>query len=156
MMAILMVGVLPLFTKSMINNVEGNQLSQVTTHARMRMESLQTAPLEGPDLTIPPGETELAVTELWSNKTDRWYEEADFPAGGVPGYARLTRVRQFNVSAIDDADQELTPDEALPGGTSPSLVHLKEIEVRVNTGPPSLANMMGRGKAVTLRVLRAY
>jgi prepilin-type N-terminal cleavage/methylation domain-containing protein len=156
LMALLIIGVLPLFTTAMTNNVQGNELMEVTTRARGHLEAMLTAPYEGEAMTVPLGETELLVTDLWSSDAERWIAEADFPGDEVPRFSRVTRVRQFNLSAISVSDPDLTPDEALPGGTSPSLVHVKEVEVRVNSGPPTRLNMLGRSKAVTLRALRAY
>jgi len=154
-LAITLVGVLPLFAKSMSNNAEGNQLTEVTNRSRLHVESLLSVPFDAPALTIPVGETELETRELYSQTEDRWYEEADFPANQTPLYTRMTRVRQFSVTAITDDDLELEDDEALVGGTPPTSVHLKEIEVRVNSGPPSTLNIMGGRKTVTLRVLKS-
>jgi hypothetical protein len=67
----------------------------------------------------------------------------------------MTRVRQFNMSAISNVDLEFEEDERLPGGTPASQVQIKEIVVRVNTGRPTFLSLMGRQKAVTLRVLKS-
>ena len=55
LMAVLMVGVLPLFTKSMTNNVEGSQITEVTNHARVRLEEMSIAPYDGESMTVPLG-----------------------------------------------------------------------------------------------------
>jgi prepilin-type N-terminal cleavage/methylation domain-containing protein len=154
-LAITLVGVLPLFARSISNNAEGNQLTEVTNRSRLRVEELLSLPFDAPDLEVPVGETVLEVEELYSNAQDRWFLEAEFPADESPSYARQTRVRQFSVSAISEVDLELEDDEALPGGTDPTAVHLKEIEVRVNTGPLSTLNLMGTRKTITLRVLKS-
>lgn len=155
MLAVTLVGVLPLFTKSLTNNAEGNQLTEVTNRSRLHVESLMALPFDAAALDVPVGETVLEVRELYSQSQERWFEEDVFPGGESPLYSRHTRVRQFSVTAISDGDLELENDEALPGGTDPSAVHLKEIEVRVNTGPPSTLNIMGSRKNVTLRVLKS-
>ena len=154
-LAITLVGVLPLFTKSMSNNSEGNQLTEVTNRSRLHVESLLSLPFDAPSLTLPVGDTELETRDFFSQSQERWFEEADFPAGETPLYTRITRVRQFSVSAISETDLELEDDEALPGGTDPTALHLKEIEVRVNSGPASTLNIMGTRKNVTLRVLKS-
>jgi prepilin-type N-terminal cleavage/methylation domain-containing protein len=154
-LAVVAVGVLPLFAKSMTNNVEGNQLTEVTNRSRLHVESLLSLPFDSPQLEVPAGETELETRQLYSANDERWYEEDTFPNDQVPVYSRITRVRQFSVSAISEGDAELEDDEALTGGTDPSAVHLKEIEVRVNSGPPSTLNLMGTRKTVTLRVLKS-
>ena len=152
---LLLIGVLPIFAKSMSNNVEGNQLTEVTNRSRLHVESLFSLDFNAPELTIPVGETALEVEELYSQAQERWFDEASFPAGEDPLYTRQTRIRQFSVAAVDDEDLEFEDAEALPGGSDPSQIHVKEIEVRVNTGPPSTFNIMGTRKTVTLRVLKS-
>jgi prepilin-type N-terminal cleavage/methylation domain-containing protein len=154
-LAVTVVGVLPLFVKSISNNAEGNQLTEVTSRGRLQLESLLSLPFDDETLTVPDGETMLETQELFSRSQERWFEEAAFPADESALYSRTTRVRQFSVLAISEGDVELEDDEALPGGTPPGLVHLKEIEVRINTGAPSTLNLMGTRKAITLRVLKS-
>ncbi len=153
LLALILIGILPLFIKSMTNNQEGGQLSEVTNRARQHLEELMGRPFNNPELTIPAGQTTLLTRDLWSLTQERWIAEGDFPNNEEPGFSRTTRVRQFNVSAINDADLEFDDAEALVGGTPNSSVNLKEIEVRVNSGRPSTSNVLGRSKAVTLRAL---
>jgi prepilin-type N-terminal cleavage/methylation domain-containing protein len=155
-LAVLLIGVLPLFAQAMSNNVQGNELTEVTNRARTHIERLMAAPYDSALLTLPDGEEELRTIELWSSAEDRWLEEASFPVNQLPLYSRITRVRQFNLSAVNSFDLEFENDEALPGGTSASLANIKEIEVRVNSGPPTTSGPLGRGKSVSLRVLKSF
>lgn len=154
-LAIVLVGLVPLFAKSMTNNVEASQLTEVTARARLRMEELLSMPFNAQELTVPNGQNELLVTEQYSAVDERWYEDTSFPAGQTPLYTRVTRVRQFPVSAITDGDLELDVSEALAGGSPPSTVHFKEIEVKVNSGPATNLYLLGQRKAITLRVLKS-
>jgi prepilin-type N-terminal cleavage/methylation domain-containing protein len=152
---LLLIGVLPLFTKSMTNNVEGNQLTEVTNRARLHLEELMAMRVDAEELTVPDGLDELVTVELYSPTSDRWVEEALYGADAEPLFTRMTRVRQFNMSAVSNIDLEFEDDEVLPGGTPSSQVQIKEIVVRVNTGRPTFLSLMGRQKAVTLRVLKS-
>ena len=152
---LLMIGVLPLFTKSMANNVEGNQLTEVTNRARLHVEELMAMPVDAEELTVPDGDDELVQVDLFSPTEERWIDLDDYAEPGDPLYTRTTRVRQFNMSALSNIDFEFEDDEVLPGGTPASQVGIKEIVVRVNTGRPTFLNLMGRQKAVTLRVLKS-
>jgi hypothetical protein len=152
---LLMIGVLPLFTKSMSNNVEGNQLTEVTNRARMHVEELMAMPIDATELTLENGATELVQVDLYSPTEERWIDVDDYADSSDPLFTRTTRVRQFNMSAVSNVDLEFEEDEALEGGTPASQVQIKEIVVRVNTGRPTLLNLMGRQKAVTLRVLKS-
>jgi prepilin-type N-terminal cleavage/methylation domain-containing protein len=151
----LLVGVLPMFAKSMSNNVEGNQLTEVTNRARLHVEELMALPVDALELTVPDGDDELVRTELWSQTEERWIEESAWALAEEPLYSRITRVRQFNMDALSGADLEFEDDERLPGGTPASQVEIKEIVVRVNSGRPSFLAAMGRQKSVALRVLKA-
>jgi prepilin-type N-terminal cleavage/methylation domain-containing protein len=151
----LLVGVLPMFAKSMSNNVEGNQLTEVTNRARLHVEELMALPIDALELTVPDGEDELVRTDLWSATEERWIEESAWALAEDPLFSRTTRVRQFNMDALSGADLEFEDDEVLPGGTPASQVEIKEIVVRVNSGRPTFLATLGRQKAVTLRVLKA-
>ena len=152
---LLLIGVLPLFTKSMSNNVEGNQLTEVTSRARLHVEELMAMRVDAEELTVPDGEDQLVTVEIYSGISDRWIDEALFGVNDEPLFTRTTRVRQFNMSAVNNLDLEFEDDEVLPGGTPASQVQIKEIVVRVNTGRPTFLSLMGRQKAVTLRVLKS-
>jgi prepilin-type N-terminal cleavage/methylation domain-containing protein len=152
---LLLIGVLPLFTKSMSNNVEGNQLTEVTNRARLHVEELMAMRVDAVELTVPDGLDELVRVDLFSPSEERWIEESLYADDADPLYTRTTRVRQFNMSAISQIDLEFEDDEVLPGGSPASQVEIKEIVVRVNTGLPTFLSLMGRQKAVTLRVLKS-
>jgi prepilin-type N-terminal cleavage/methylation domain-containing protein len=152
---LLLIGVLPLFTKSMSNNVEGNQLTEVTNRARLHVEELMALPIDAEELTVPDGDDELVTVEMYSSAQKRWLDEADYADAAPPLFSRTTRVRQFSMSAVSNLDLEFEDDEVLPGGTPASQVQIKEIVVRVNTGRPTFLSLMGRQKAVTLRVLKS-
>ena len=152
---LLLIGVLPLFTKSMSNNVEGNQLTEVTNRARLHLEELMAMRVDAEELTVPDGENELVRIDLFSPSQERWIEQSAYDDDADPLFTRVTRVRQFNMSALSQTDLEFEDDEVLPGGTPSSQVEIKEIVVRVNTGRPTFLSMMGRQKAVTLRVLKS-
>ena len=154
LMAVMLVGILPLFTKSMSNNVEGNQLTEVTNRAREHVEKLLALSITAEELTVPAGQTVLQTSEMYSDAQDVWIEEADFPADEVALYSRITEVRQYSLSAID-FDTEFSEAEALNGSEPTQNVHLKEIIVRVNSGRPTFLSMLGRNKAVTLRVFKS-
>jgi hypothetical protein len=107
------------------------------------------------ELTVPDGLDELVRVDLFSPSEERWIEESLYADDADPLYTRTTRVRQFNMSAISQIDLEFEDDEVLPGGSPASQVEIKEIVVRVNTGLPTFLSLMGRQKAVTLRVLKS-
>lgn len=155
LMALVMVGVLPLFTKSMSNNVEGDQLTEVTNRARQHVEELLALPITAPELTVPPGETVFQTIEMFSAEEERWIHEDDWVDTDIELFTRVTEVRQYSMSAINTGDFDFEEAEALDGSAPTQSVQIKEIVVRVNTGRPSFLALMGRNKAVTLRVFKS-
>ena len=156
LLASALIAVVPLFTKAMANNLEGSRLSEVTSRSRTHLEALYSLPFNAPQLTVPAGETELLTRELFSRGQERWFDEGSFPASEQPLYTRTTRVRQFNSSSVSNIDRLFEAAEALDGAAPASLVHLKQIEVRVNTGRPSTLNILGARKTITLRLLKSF
>ncbi len=150
------IGVVPLFVKSMANNLEGARLSEVTSQARTHLEALYSLPFTALQLTVPAGQTMLLTRELFSRDQERWFDEASFPTTEEPAYSRTIRVRQFSSDSVSNIDRLFEASEALDGATPASLVHLKQIEVRVDTGRPSTLNIRGARKATTLRLLKSF
>jgi type II secretory pathway pseudopilin PulG len=146
------IGVLPLFTRSITNNLQGQQATSATNLARSHMEALYQVAFTAVEITVPDGEDELEVVDYWSESEHAWINEDDWEDTETEAYTRTTVVRQYNISSLA-GDNELTPEEALPGGTDPSLLHVKEIVVTVtsaNLGP------LAPGKTVVLRSFRPF
>jgi Prokaryotic N-terminal methylation motif len=143
---IIAIGVLPLFTHAMANNVAGKESTEVTNFAKSRVEEMLQLPFNDERLTIPAGANVLEIVEHWDNATDAW-----LPGPAVDGSPRVrtTRVRQFGVNDLLDGFL----DTPLSGSFPAEQVHLKEIEVEVrgtrDSGP------FGGAKRTNVRMLRA-
>lgn len=131
------VGILPLFTRSIVNNQIGNESSRISNFGRTQMETLTQFNFDDPALTIDNGSSKV-IPEHYSHVKQEWV------AGHTPGtddtalWLRTLTVRQFHVSAL--ADGELEESEALPAGSLPEYVNLKQITVDLeNQGGNSVA-----------------
>lgn len=138
----------PMFTRSMVSNSSGNDSMRAANFARAREEEMLQLPFNHPDLTIDAG-SEKVFEEYYTLDTDLWMDGV-IPDGVAADWTRTTRIRQYNVDAL--ADNQLDIAEALPAGTDPSLVHLKEIEVRAAQIGGLFQN---ETKAITLRTVRS-
>lgn len=143
----IVIGILPLFTQATIQNLEGRESTGVANVARSRAEELLQLPFNSVPLTITNG-TELQAVEYLVPDTDVWSTET--PDSRLL-WTRTTTVRQYNVSALDDG--LLSATEALPAGSDPTLIHLKEIIVNVVAGREATA--FGPQKSITVRVLKS-
>jgi hypothetical protein len=142
-------GVVPMFTQSMVSNSSGNDSTKAANFARARAEELMQLPFNHVDLTLEAG-FEKATQEYYTKDDGTWHAYP-VPAGEPVEWVRQTTVRQYNVSALEDDVVET--DEALDFGADPSFVHLKEIEVRVE----QLGGLLqSSAKTITVRTLRSH
>ncbi|MFP5288831.1 MAG: prepilin-type N-terminal cleavage/methylation domain-containing protein [Thermoanaerobaculia bacterium] len=143
---IIAIGVLPLFTQAMANNVAGKESTEVSNFAKSRVEEMLQLPFNDERLTVPAGGNVLEIVEHWDNATHAW---APGPAVDGSPWVRTTRVRQFGVNDLIDGFL----DNPLPGSYPAEQIHLKEIEVEVrgtrDSGP------FGGAKRTNVRMLRA-
>jgi Tfp pilus assembly protein PilV len=141
-------GVVPMFTQSMVSNTSGNDSTKAANFARARTEELLQLPFNHEDLTVDAGSAKT-LQEYYSSRDPVW-RPYPVPAGVLPEWSRTTTVRQYNVEALQDDVIDVA--EALPAATDPSFVHLKEIQVAVAQAGGLFTSS---AKTVTVRTLRA-
>jgi prepilin-type N-terminal cleavage/methylation domain-containing protein len=126
---ILAVGLLPLFARSITNNLAGRETTDTTNYGRSRLEQLDQMSFLSASLAVPSGSTEGVTQEFWSPKDKIWKTGA--PTSTDPAlWYRTTRVRQFSVSDLGD---DATFDTPLDGSAAAGQVHIKEIQVAVKS-----------------------
>ena len=135
------IGVLPLFTRSIISNAEGFDHTRVTSFARARAEEFMQLPWDNPNLELMAG-TERVFDEYYSQSSSAWVDGVA-PADDPALWIRTTTIRQFN------ADDLATP---LDDTAVPENVHLKEITVAVQS---TRAGPLGVGKQITVRLFKS-
>ena len=142
LLLLIAIGVLPMFTRSMVSNAEGFDHSRVANFARGRAEEFYQLPFDSPELTLAAG-NELVFDEHYSQNKKRWVDGAAVEDGDTALWTRTTTIRQFGV------DDLTTPLAA----TAPDInVHLKEITVAVES---ERAGPLGVGKRITVRLFKS-
>ncbi len=146
---IVVIGVLPLFTRAMGANVAGNEATQGSAFARSQIEEALQLPFNSGNLT-PTGNN--PIRHYYSAARRTWVA-GDPPADGSdrPLWTREIRVRQYHVSAL--ADGRVDETEALAAGTDPAWVHLKEITVELKGERETAA--LGPPQSFTFQVFKA-
>ena len=149
LLLIIALGILPLFTRSIISNRQGLDSTEVSNMARTQMEEYVQLPFNHLMLTVPDGDTELVVEQHYSENDDKW-KDGTAPAGGDNAlFTRTTTIRQFGI------DPAVVSGLTAPiqGGQSPATIHLKEIQVNVlgHVGGP-----LGPQKQITVRVFKSH
>lgn len=155
---IIALGIIPLFARALRDNTAGADATQASNHGRATLEEYQQLPFNNQALTLAPGATTLARDESWAQGARDAFGDDDegwwpgTPSGrGLLLWIRTTTVRQFGMNDLDDG--RLT--NPLPGGTQPAFVHLKEIEVRLESERP-VESPLGPGRRIVFRVLKPF
>lgn len=156
---IIALGLIPLFTRSILDNNSGNDATQATNHGKTRLEDLIQLPFNHQRLEVPGGADEGLAVETWTtgalnqsgDLNERWWDGTAPPAGsGEVLWRRRTRVQQFSVNDLDDG----VLDNPQPGGTQPSFVQLKEVEVELENGKQG--TLLGGNQTLILRVVKPF
>ncbi|MDX1501678.1 MAG: prepilin-type N-terminal cleavage/methylation domain-containing protein [Thermoanaerobaculia bacterium] len=151
LLLMIVVGVLPLFTRATIDNLTGFEASQIANLARSQMERCLEHDFDHPEMSIPTGRSRRETVEHYSAAARRWKTGSTAAGGDRAVWVRTTTVRQYHVSALSDG--ELEESEALPGGAPAEHVHLKEITVRLdNRAGGSVARPT---QTITLRLFKS-
>jgi hypothetical protein len=145
----IVIGIAPLFTRAALSNASGADSTQISQFSRSQVEQLYQAPFDVPALTIPAGSQSREMVEYWDATHNR-FTPVPPASGEVSRWTRWTRIRQFNIADFDDG--VLTDDEALDGNADPSNVHLKEIEVEVES---NRALLLG-GRHLIVKTLKSF
>lgn len=157
---IVAIGILPMFTRSITNNAQGQIMTQTVHRAKSELEELIQADFNSAALTVGPGEEfgdparpGKETVEMYSRRTEKWIPEASFPTGEDPAFIRTIRVRQYNLASLESSENS-ADWEPLDGSAPDNQVHLKEIEVVVAT--PERGGILGPGRQLTLRMYKSF
>ena len=137
----------PMFTRALVNNTAGKDSTEVSNEARAHLERLLELPFASAELTVQAG-TSRQTSEYFSLLTDTWHPFPLPTASAAVLWTRVTTVRQYGLSALEDG--AIDPAEALASNVQPEAVHMKEVEVAVEqTGAA-----FGPAKRITLKTLK--
>lgn len=177
------IGILPLFTRAMVNNAAGGEATAVANHARYRLEELGQLPFNNDALTVQNGVEVMVADHYFSGDPNRQGDEIWAAAGSGTGAEvrdRTSRVRQFRLidppGAIDadldgvidglgglaDTDEDGEFDDPQGPTLDITTVHLKETSVElVNprddpADPNRRAGALGAAPPYRVRSFRAF
>lgn len=155
-MMVIALGILPLFMRSIRQNREGANYTEVTNIARSALEEVVRHDFNSPELTIDAG-TSKQTRDVYDRGLQRWVNinpvTASLPAPSDPDkpffYERWITVEQFQGGDFTD-DGYL--DSPQPAGSDPLYIQVKRIRVMVvPLGQPFL----GRAVPTTLEMMKA-
>lgn len=148
LLLIILLGIVPLFVRAGVNNIQGNDSTTISHFAKSQVEQLYQLPFNHPNSSVPIGSTERETIEYWAPESEEW--QATQPSEAFFQWRRTSRVRQYNIFDVEDG----ALDTPLDGGTDERAIHLKEIEIEIDS--LRTAGALGSGKTITLRTLKAF
>jgi len=122
----ILIGVLPLFSRSMMNNIQGNDASNLSNAAVESFETLFTVPFNNDLVSLPVGQTLVERQQFYSLKTNQWLTA--IPSGDQAQYQRTLRLRQYSFA---DVAEDGTFDSPLDGGAEPGNIQFKAFELEI-------------------------
>ncbi|HYX26835.1 MAG TPA: hypothetical protein VFC23_21965 [Thermoanaerobaculia bacterium] len=155
---IIALGLIPLFSRAITDNVNGNDATQATNGSRTQLEEMLGLPFTNTRLTVPPAADVGATTDSFAQGDVKKTGDADegwWPGTptdkGVVLWTRTTQVRQYSVN---DLATDPYFDQPLRGDTQPTFVQLKEVTVVMSNA--KLGSILGSGQGITLRILKPF
>jgi prepilin-type N-terminal cleavage/methylation domain-containing protein len=147
LLSLIALGIIPLFTRSISNNAVGREATDQSNFGRSQAEELMQLPFNHLDLEVDAGTQRLTDRNFiarplrlgsgeWRNTTPS--------SGEVHYWTRRTVVRQYSINGVRDNDGDDIIDEVLgledtdgdglfdaplDAGTIPAFIHLKEIDI---------------------------
>ena len=160
LLLVVTLGILPLFSRAMNNNVKGNDSTRQSNGAVDAIETSLALPFNSGDMTMPIGSTSVVVADTLALKkiasptggldqtiSTRWELPADLGTYDVQVMNRQQTLQQFAFS--DFADNQ-TFDTPLDGAVEPRLVHFKVVDLALQDATSAQA------VAYRLRIVQAY
>lgn len=162
LLAFIALGLSPLFMRAIRNNAAGGDLTEATNGSKSKLEESLQLPFGSRILELPAGQVSGEILESWAqgerelvgDADEGWWPDAPVDKGLLL-WERRTLVQQYGMSVLDKqkGDFILAPDERLAGGSDPVFVHLKEVEVVLDSRKES--GIFG-GKRTVTRVLKPF
>jgi hypothetical protein len=160
LLLVVTLGILPLFSRAMNNNVKGNDSTRQASGATDAFETSIGLPFNSGAMTVPDGSTSVVVTETIALKkiasptggadqaiSSVWEPLASLGSDDQPLMNRQRTLQQYS---FDDYADNHVFDTPLPGDTAPRLVHLKVIDIDL------LDATGGAARPYRLRTVQAY
>lgn len=142
---VIALSLIPLFSRSLLANKAGADATATSQFAISRVEALYQ--LDFNNAVLNP-----AVTDEYYSRRDEAWVDGTAPAGDPALWTRSTDVAQFNLSDLDD---DGVFNDPLPMGTDPVFVHIKRIEITVDSARDQ-KNIFGGRSPLVVRTLKPF
>lgn len=156
-------GIMPLFTHAVVQNVSGKESTISTNYSRSSTEELIALPLDREILRPPDGDNSQEVCSDHEPGIGWKIVTCGAPVLGQPTWARTLLIQQYNISEIYDGDSAAgVPTFKNPivgydlsNSSFDSFVHIRELMV-ITEGQRTEDSPLGRGRRVDMVDLRGF
>lgn len=121
----ILIGVLPLFERSRLNLLSGNDASNTANATVDVTERLLSLPFNSQVTNVLAGTTQTVATDFWLLDANRWVTDMTVYPTDRAQYTRTTTIEQFQVTDLLEDGVLTTP---LDGATPAGAVQLKRIQ----------------------------
>lgn len=158
LVAMVLLSLVPLFTQSMMSNLEGWNATEGVSFGRTELEDKSALLLDRPEVMVSGSDIETREDLVWNSKDRKWVDESDPDAPGLVIWEQTTRVRQFSISdLVGPAEEEKRFNNPLTGDIDPRYVHFREINVWVeHQRGADVAAAPGASRGLDVTVMRSY
>jgi type II secretory pathway pseudopilin PulG len=144
------VGIIPMFSRAISDNVAGSEYTRVSNYAKSEEETFARAPFEQATFQVPVGQANLVVKEYLDPATQTW-KTGTVPAGSTASWTRTTTIEQYN---LYDSDDDSIYDSPLTGGAGVDAVQFLQATVKVQNVSPTGPD--GGHRSTIIRFLKAF
>jgi len=147
---IVAIGVLPLFTRAIVDNVAGADYTRVTNYAKSKEEDFSRIPYLQPTIQVQPGQTNLMTTEYMDPASLYWV--ATKPPNPLAVWTRLTTFTEYNL--YDTDDDQMFDNPLDPGTVGVDAIMVIQAQVQVKS--VSAIGPLGGRRTTLVRYLKVF
>jgi hypothetical protein len=127
LLLLVLIGILPLFSNAMLNNLRGNDASQVANGTVDGFERLSSLPFDNFFINVAAGD-EIVQTDVWALEGDGWVPDiAQSPVtGDKVQFTRTATIQQYH---INDLTEDGRLDNPLNAGATDASIKVIELDL---------------------------
>jgi type II secretory pathway pseudopilin PulG len=150
---IVMIGILPLFTRAIIDNTAGSDYTRVTQYSKSKIEDFAKSALNVGLYTIPGGSTSTTIDEYLDPVSQTW-QPVSGPLPVNVEWRRTSTLQQYGFTDLLDNGILDTPlDGAVPWDFRQLQVNVYNMNKTYN---PTGAGAFGARRQATVRYLKSF
>ncbi|MBV8200694.1 MAG: hypothetical protein JOZ15_08720, partial [Acidobacteria bacterium] len=130
LIGVVAIGIIPMFTRAMSDNMAGSDYTRVTNYAKSKEEDFSRMPFTQPTIQVQSGQNNLMTTEYMDPTTLQW--TLTKPSNPLAIWTRTTTITQYSIYGTVNGtapNQYLTFDASLPGGSPVDEVQIMQDDV---------------------------